>query len=146
MEQYLGYSVAELERLSGYWTAKEINQQPACWAQTAAITRECEPQIKHFMDHVYSYPNLRIVLTGAGTSAFAGRSLALGLTQRLQRRVDAISTTDIVSNPKQCFAENIPTLLVSFARSGNSPESVAAVELANQTLTRSEERRVGKEC
>ena len=135
MEQYLGYSVAELERLSGYWTAKEINQQPACWVQTAAITRECEPQIKHFMDHVYSYPNLRIVLTGAGTSAFAGRSLALGLTQRLQRRVDAISTTDIVSNPKQCFAENIPTLLVSFARSGNSPESVAAVELANQTLT-----------
>lgn len=134
MEQYLGYSVAELERLSGYWTAKEINQQPVCWAQTAAITRECEPQIKHFMDHVYSYPNLRIVLTGAGTSAFAGRSLALGLTQRLQRRVDAISTTDIVSNPKQCFAENIPTLLVSFARSGNSPESVAAVELANQTL------------
>ncbi|MEC6823258.1 SIS domain-containing protein [Photobacterium piscicola] len=135
MEQYLGYSAAELQRFSGYWTAKEINQQPDCWAQTAAITRECEPQIKCFMDKVYGYSNLRIVLTGAGTSAFAGRSLALGLSQRLQRRVEAMSTTDIVSNPKQCFAENIPTLLVSFARSGNSPESVAAVELANQTLT-----------
>ncbi|PSU87315.1 sugar isomerase [Photobacterium kishitanii] len=135
MEQYLGYSEAELQRLSGYWTAKEINQQPDCWAQTAAITRECEAQIKHFMDNVYSHSNLRIVLTGAGTSAFAGRALALGLSQRLQRRIEAISTTDIVSNPNQCFAENIPTLLVSFARSGNSPESVAAVELANQTLT-----------
>lgn len=135
MQQYLGYSEAELQRLSAYWTAKEINQQPDCWAQTAAITRECEAQIKSFMDKVYSYPNLRIVLTGAGTSAFAGRALALGLSQRLQRRVEAISTTDIVSNPNQCFAENIPTLLVSFARSGNSPESVAAVELANQTLT-----------
>ncbi|WP_318479355.1 SIS domain-containing protein [Photobacterium leiognathi] len=135
MEQYLGYSESDLQKLSGYWTAKEISQQPDCWAQTAAITRECEAQIKCFMDKVYSYPNLRIVLTGAGTSAFAGRSLALGLSQRLQRRVEAISTTDIVSNPNQCFAENIPTLLVSFARSGNSPESVAAVELANQSLT-----------
>ena len=135
MEQYLGYSAAELQRLSGYWTAKEINQQPDCWAQTTAIIHECNDQIKTFMDNVYSHQNLRIVLTGAGTSAFAGRSLALGLSQRLQRRVDAISTTDIVSNPRQCFAENIPTLLVSFARSGNSPESVAAIELANQTLS-----------
>ncbi|HEX7536194.1 MAG TPA: hypothetical protein VF391_04235 [Dermatophilaceae bacterium] len=36
---------------------------------------------------------------------------------------------------RESFAENRPTLLVSFARSGDSPESVAATELAKQCLT-----------
>ncbi|KPA54412.1 sugar isomerase [Photobacterium leiognathi subsp. mandapamensis] len=135
MEQYLGYSESDLAQLSGYWTAKEISQQPESWLRTNAIIQECQMQIRDFMDKAFSHSNLRIVLTGAGTSAFAGRSLALGLSQHLKRRVEAVSTTDIVSNPNQCFAEDIPTLLVSFARSGNSPESVAAVELANQTLS-----------
>jgi tagatose-6-phosphate ketose/aldose isomerase len=78
---------------------------------------------------------VRIVLTGAGTSAFAGQVLAPALSRDLERRVEAVSTTDIVSNPREWFAENRPTLLVSFARSGDSPESVAATELANQCLT-----------
>jgi tagatose-6-phosphate ketose/aldose isomerase len=49
--------------------------------------------------------------------------------------VDAVATTDIVSNPEECFAEDRPTLLVSFARSGNSPESVAATEFADRFLS-----------
>lgn len=79
--------------------------------------------------------DLRVVLTGAGTSAFAGAILAPALARELGRRVDAAPTTDIVSNPKECFAEDVPTLLVSFARSGDSPESVAATELAGQCLS-----------
>ena len=46
-----------------------------------------------------------------------------------------MSTTDIVADPRGCFAEDLPTLLVSFARSGDSPESVAATELAEQCLS-----------
>jgi tagatose-6-phosphate ketose/aldose isomerase len=49
--------------------------------------------------------------------------------------VDAVATTDIVSNPEACFADDRPTLVVSFARSGNSPESVAATEFADQCLS-----------
>ena len=49
--------------------------------------------------------------------------------------MDAVATTDIVSNPNEYFAEDRPTLLVSFARSGNSPESIAATELADQCLS-----------
>ena len=48
--------------------------------------------------------------------------------------MDSVPTTDIVSNPQEIFAEDLPTLLVSFARSGDSPESVAATVLANQSL------------
>ena len=45
-----------------------------------------------------------------------------------------MATTDIVAAPGTCLAEDVPTLLVSFARSGDSPESVAAVDLADELL------------
>ena len=45
---------------------------------------------------------------------------------------EAIDTTKIVSTPKQYLEKDTPTLLVSFARSGNSPESVATVDIAEK--------------
>ncbi|WP_036827644.1 SIS domain-containing protein, partial [Photobacterium sanctipauli] len=135
MNHYLGYSEQELESLKGFWTAKEIEQQPNCWLKTNAILTECDAAIREFLAPVLAQPDLRIIMTGAGTSAFAGRALAPLLSEKIERRVEAIATTDIVSNPTQYFAEDVPTLLVSFARSGNSPESVASVELGNQHLT-----------
>ncbi|OLQ93958.1 sugar isomerase [Vibrio ponticus] len=135
MNHYLGFSQQDLESLNAFWTAKEIEQQPLCWRKTQAIFSECRPAISAFMEQVLAHQDLRIVMTGAGTSAFAGRALAPALSEATGRRIDAVATTDLVSNPYQYFAEDLPTLLVSFARSGNSPESVAAVELANQCLT-----------
>lgn len=135
MEQHLGFAENDLDSLKAFWTAKEIEQQPDCWKKTYAIIDECRPVINAFMESVLAHPELRIVLTGAGTSAFAGRALAPVLSKVTGCRVEAIASTDIVSNPYQYFAEDIPTLLISFARSGNSPESVAAVELANQCLS-----------
>ena len=78
---------------------------------------------------------MRLVLTGAGTSAFAGQVLAPVLSRQLARRVEAIPTTDIVASPRENFPADVPTLLVSFARSGDSPESVAATEIAELRLT-----------
>jgi tagatose-6-phosphate ketose/aldose isomerase len=75
---------------------------------------------------------MRVILAGAGTSAFIGECLAPWLAARLACRVEAIATTDLVSAPSLYFERAAPTLLVSFARSGNSPESVAAVDLADQ--------------
>ena len=135
MKQYLGLADDDLESLKAIWTAKEIEQQPDCWKKTYAIINECRSSINAFMELPLSYPELRVILTGAGTSAFAGRALAPALSKATGCRVEAIASTDIVSNPYQYFAEDIPTLVVSFARSGNSPESVAAVDLANQFIT-----------
>src|SRR5947208_14635454 len=80
-----------------------------------------------------SQPDLRIVLTGAGTSAFIGECLAPALARKLAR-VEAIPTTDIVASPDTFLSSRCRTLIVSFARSGNSPESVAAVEFAERRL------------
>ena len=76
----------------------------------------------------------RIVLTGAGTSAYIGQCLAPALAKAGDRRVDAIPTTDLVAGPLNYLSPAVPTLLVSFGRSGNSPESVAAVHLADSVL------------
>jgi tagatose-6-phosphate ketose/aldose isomerase len=47
------------------------------------------------------------------------------------KRTSAIATTDLLSHPEEYFNKEHTTLLISFARSGDSPESVAAVNLAN---------------
>ena len=116
-------------------TAREIAQQPDVWREAAASIADRRADIDAFLAPLLARPELRIVLTGAGTSAFVGDIAAPALTQLLGRRVDAVATTDIVSNPRQYLGEDLPTLLVSFARSGNSPESVAATALADEVLT-----------
>jgi tagatose-6-phosphate ketose/aldose isomerase len=124
-----GADVADL------WTAREIAQQPAAWRELAGSLRADRQEIEDFLGPLLARDDLRIVLTGAGTSAFAGQILAPGLTRTLRRRVDAVATTDLVSNPREHLAEDVPTLLVSFARSGDSPESLAAVRLADSVLS-----------
>lgn len=134
MEAYLNLSISDLKLKKGFWTAKEIEQQPVAWRQTQTILDQHQSEISDFLVPILAKSGLRIVLSGAGTSAFAGKALAPFLAKSLPHRIEAVATTDIVSNPDLVFAENCPTLLVSFARSGNSPESVAAFDLANQML------------
>jgi tagatose-6-phosphate ketose/aldose isomerase len=116
-------------------TAREIDQQPDVWRECAHIISTRRAAIDGFLAPLVARPDLRIILTGAGTSAFVGDIAAPALTGLLGRRVDAVATTDIVSNPRQYLGEDLPTLLVSFARSGNSPESSAAANVADEVLT-----------
>ena len=62
-------------------------------AGRAAAGRE-RPASIAFLAPLLADPALRVVLTGAGTSAFIGECLAPALCGQLQRRVDAIATTD----------------------------------------------------
>lgn len=124
-----------LDQRGAETTVREIMQQPQLWREVAATAAAEYDRTQAFLLPLLARPNLRIVMAGAGTSAFAGQILAPALASELSRRVDAVATTDIVSNPRQVFAEDVPTLLVSFARSGDSPESVAATELADRCLS-----------
>ena len=130
-----GFSSEQLDERGAGHTAKEIAQQPAVWRETAEKVLSYKEEVDAFLGPLLEYPDLRIILTGAGTSAFIGEIVAPTLSRKLKRPVDAVATTDIVSNPAECFAYDRPTLLVSFARSGNSPESLAAIELADEFLT-----------
>lgn len=103
-------------------TVKEIYQQPDLWLQTVGIIEKQKVEIEDFIK-IHSN-KARIIFTGAGTSAYVGDTLSPVL-KRTPNQIDSISTTDIVTNPLNYFKNEVPTLLVSFARSGNSPESVA---------------------
>ena len=132
---YLGHPQAELETAGGIWTAREIAQQPAIWATIERRMTSEAGALRAFLNPLLERRDLRIVLTGAGSSSFVGECLAPALKRRTRLRVDAVPTTDLVGSPDSCLEPTVPTLLVSFARSGNSPESVAALNLAGQGMT-----------
>ena len=135
MTTSLGISADQFEEEGAGHTAREIIQQPTVWRETGEKVRSYREDADAFLRPLLEKQDLRVVLTGAGTSAFVGEILAPALSRKLEHRVDAVATTDLVSNPSEYFAEDRPTLLVSFARSGNSPESIAATELADQCLS-----------
>ena len=124
---------ATLESRGGMWTAREIAQQPQLWLRVEKLLAAERASLQQFIAPIVDDPAARVVLTGAGTSAFIGQCLQPVLSQRLRCRVDAIPTTDIVSSPLS-LQSAAPTLLISFARSGNSPESAATLDLAEQVL------------
>jgi tagatose-6-phosphate ketose/aldose isomerase len=116
-------------------TVREIAQQPGLWREVDRLVADSRDALDAFLRPLTACADLRVVLTGAGTSAYAGQVLQGALARRLGLRVDAVATTDLVADPRGCLAADVPTLLVSFARSGDSPESVAAADLADQVLS-----------
>lgn len=134
---HLGIEEQELTRRRASWTAREIQQQPRAWRSTLDILRASSTTIDAFLRPLLADPSLRIILTGAGSSAYIGQCLAPHVSRALCRRVEAIATTDLVSGPHDYLLPKAPTLLVSFGRSGNSPESIAAVDLASRLVERS---------
>ncbi|MBR2168029.1 MAG: SIS domain-containing protein [Paludibacteraceae bacterium] len=112
------------------FTFNEIHQQPAMWRKELEKLLAKKAEVSAFM-HKYLTPETDIVLTGAGTSAFIGDAL-MPLMRGVWRNVRSVATTDIITHAESLLDKERPLLLVSFARSGNSPESVGAVNLANK--------------
>ncbi len=121
-----GLNAEQLDAAGAHWTAREILQQPQVWSGIQNLV----DGVSSFLAPLLERADMRIVLTGAGTSGFIGECLAPALARRTNLRVEAVSTTDLVASPGSWLAANTPTLLVSFSRSGNSPEAVAAIDVA----------------
>lgn len=130
-------SEQDLEKNKAVNTAMEIYQQPAVWQEMIDSLLENTESTRGFIKSIYKkHDSVRVIFTGAGTSAFAGDTLAPELRRQNQGKVqfESIATTDLVSNPTEYLYKETPTILVSFARSGNSPESVAAVSLGQDLV------------
>ncbi|WPU22671.1 SIS domain-containing protein [Cedecea neteri] len=125
---------AAVDRSHTTWTEREIRQQPVSWVRSLQQIDRTRDEIAAFLAPILATDKLKIILTGAGTSAFIGDIIAPWLSRHTGKQFVAIPTTDLVTNPLDYLSPDQPTLLVSFARSGNSPESVAAVTLANQLV------------
>lgn len=132
-------SVEELTAMGANITTAEIRQQPGLWEDTLGIYRSNLAKVEEFLAEARAMANgrLTVIFTGAGTSDYVGDTIA----PYLRRHGDtdayefkAIATTDLVSAPYDFLRAKDPTLLVSFARSGNSPESLAAVDVVRQVV------------
>lgn len=133
-------SIDELTALGADITTQEIVQQPELWEDTLSIYDNNIETIAKFVARAKTLGGDRhthVIFAGAGTSAYAGDTLV----PYLRRQGDndkfifqALATTDIVSAPRDFLRPEDPTVLVSFARSGNSPESLAAIERAGQVV------------
>lgn len=111
-------------------TVSEILQQPDTWKKTFDLMNSIKKELASFLEKFDK--ETIIYLSGAGTSEFVGNTIEDYINNNSDLRVRSVSTTNIVLNPTTYFKKDKKTLLVSFGRSGSSPESVASVNLLNQ--------------
>ena len=112
-------------------TIREIAHQPKMWRETFGVVSANRAGIQKFFAANGLGKDTRIVLTGAGTSAFVADTAVCLFMQDGFSKARSVATTDIVSAPHS-FLSPDDKLFVSFARSGNSPESVAAYRIARK--------------
>ena len=127
-----GKDKSEWENLKGIFTAAEINQQPSTWRKTINQIEDSKEELKAFIENVTKHDDYDIILTGAGTSEFVGNAIYTYVAKRTNFKTKSYGTTDIVATPENYLSQNKPTLLISYGRSGNSPESVGAVDVADE--------------
>ncbi len=126
----------EKERLGAVHTPREVHQQPFIWRDTVERFAAEREKIMEFIKGSKALTaGGRIVMTGAGTSDYVGKSVEAAMREMLKAEARAVPSTDIVTHPEQAFLPKRSYLLVNFARSGNSPESVGSFRFANETAT-----------
>ncbi len=133
-------STAELERLGAIATTSEIIQQPDIWLDTFDVYAQHAEEVRAFLESARPAEGGRVtvVFTGAGSSEYVGNTCSPYLRSVVRGHgfdFKPVASTDLVSSPTQFLSPDDPTVLVSFARSGNSPESLAAIEVVRTVCT-----------
>lgn len=113
-------------------TENEIWGQPALWIKLWKDFQKFKKELKNYLNKVLSDNEVQIILTGAGTSSFIGDVLLGSFNKNLEVCTSSVATTDLVTHPDFFFNKNKKYLLISFARSGNSPESSQAIILSEE--------------
>lgn len=114
----------EEQQRRGYGhTLREIAQQPVTWAETEERMLAARAALAACVEGVGA-----IVLTGSGSSHYAAECAAPWLQAELRLPVAAVPGGLILTHPETCLPPHDPFLVVSVARSGDSPESRAVVD------------------
>ena len=128
MDLTLHTDLSTWQRLGGADTATEIAQQPRLWEALAHDLSARAADLQAFLGDRLNDPRQRVLFTGAGSSGFIAEMVADTINAQWPAEVRAVHTTSLLTHPALYLQRDRPTLLVSFGRSGSSPESVAAVE------------------
>ncbi|MHC4711807.1 MAG: SIS domain-containing protein [Planctomycetota bacterium] len=134
MKELLALPAQDREQLGAVHTPAEITQQPFIWRDTAERFAAKRDEILAWLKTSKCLTaSGRIVMTGAGTSDYIGRCVAPALRAVLKAEAAAVPSTEIVTVPDVFFLPRKNYLLINFARSGNSPESVGSFRFANES-------------
>jgi len=121
--ELLGVSGEEQLRRGYGHTLREIGQQPVTWLETTARMRGLRVVVEESLDGVGA-----VVFTGSGSSIYAAECVAPCLQRALGVPVSAVPAGLILTHPETCLPPTGSFLVVSLARSGDSPESRAVVD------------------
>lgn len=109
-------------------TIREIAQQPDTWEQTAVDLIARLPDLASFLRRDGGAFARSVILTGSGSSLYVAECLAPYLQSRLGVVVRPVPAAMLLTDVEGCINGADPALVVSFARSGDSPESTAVVD------------------
>jgi len=141
LDRLIGLDGAEKERLGIIFTPSEIRSQASLWRESGETVFNKQTELSGlFVPARPGRPGLHdpfdpchrrtLILSGAGSSGHVGRCLAPLFRRRLNVHASVFDTTDIVIDPEGHLIKDEPCLVVLFARSGDSPESLATYEIA----------------
>ena len=115
------------DTLTRWATFQEVMAQPGVWR---SWSNDLAAYARITSEWIRSREYSEIWFCGAGTSAFIGDTLCTYLnTARGPARYRSIPTTDLVSCPNNFIRPGVRVLVVSFGRSGNSPETIGTLDL-----------------
>ena len=126
--ELLGKTAEEQLRLGYYHTLREMCQQPSTWIRTCELMRGNAAVLRSTLEGVSS-----LILTGSGSSEYAGDCVRLTLQNELGILVQAIGGGALLTHGSKALPPGRPGLMVSIARSGDSPESAGALALLLKT-------------
>jgi tagatose-6-phosphate ketose/aldose isomerase len=126
--ELFGRPEAEQKRLGYFHTLREICQQPWTWLRTCDRMIASRDGLRKDVAGIRS-----LALTGSGSSEYAAECVSLQLQNELGICTESISGGAVLMHGGKTLPLGRPGLLVSLARSGDSPESSAAVELLLDT-------------
>lgn len=122
--------VGDQERLGYRHTLREIYQQPSAWLTTAGDMVRLGPRLLSFLaDAGVGAGCGSLVLTGSGSSFYVAATAGPALQASLGIPVHVIAAGDLLTHPQNTFPPSRPCAIISFGRSGNSPESAAVIDL-----------------
>lgn len=115
-------------------TPREIKQQPETWAKAVEMLLEQKENLRSFLDEAGLSGDRKatLLLCGAGTSEYIGSSVCYLLRKGLGREVISVPTAHMVTHGSDFLVKENDYAVLSFARSGNSPESVATYEVVKK--------------
>ncbi len=126
--ELLDRPVEEQRREGYFFTLREICQQPSTWRATSTQMQGLAGALRLQLEGIQA-----VVLTGSGSSEYAGNCVELVLRRQLGIAVQAIGGGELLTHGTAVLPPPRPLLMVSLARSGDSPESVGALSLLLET-------------